>query len=279
MISTTLISSKPLNFGYTNNINLYSIINDGGNGVDVDDSSESNGNDVDDRSGSAKRRKLTDEERLKRCRERNKIHARHTREKKKLLYDDLLKKVTSLCDEKIRLINEKSEKSIANILMVLSGNPSDGSANNLDVVDNRVVATKVNSGSISNAREETMKILGRIRSQVSTLLVEESDFDNSPKLPRERSLCSATELEKLRRERNRLHAKKTRLRKKKMLSELEAFAATLHYEINILKQEKDDHNNAANNTTANDYSANTDVNIDVNSICVESSTDVTIEDL
>lgn len=272
MISTTLISSKPLNFGYTNNINLYSIINDGGNGVDVDDSSESNGNDVDDRS--AKRRKLTDEERLKRSRERNKIHARHTREKKKLLYDDLLKKVTSLCDEKIRLINEKSEKSIANILMVLSGNPSDGSTNNLDVVDNRVVASKVNSGSISNAREETMKILGRIRSQVSTLLVEESEDIESPKLPRERSLCSATELEKLRRERNRLHAKKTRLRKKKMLSELEAFAATLHYEINILKQEKDENNNAANNTIANDNSAKNDVNI-----CVESSTDVTIENL
>ena len=96
------------------------------------------------------------------------------------------------------------------------------------------------SSKISNAREETMKILGRIRSQVSSLLVEESEFDKeiSPKLPRDRSLCSASEIDKLRRERNRLHAKKTRLRKKKMLQEMETIVKSLQEDISCLKQEK-----------------------------------------
>lgn len=40
-------------------------------------------------------------------------------------------------------------------------------------------------------------------------------------LQKDRSACTQHELETIRRERNRLHAKKTRLRKKKILAEME----------------------------------------------------------
>ena len=41
-------------------------------------------------------------------------------------------------------------------------------------------------------------------------------------LTKDKSTCSSSELEMIRRERNRMHAKKTRLRKKKMIQEMEA---------------------------------------------------------
>jgi len=206
-------------------------IDSGAGDINDDDSLESI-----DRTG--KRRKLSDEERLKRCRERNKLHARNTREKKKVQIDALHKRIEQLTDEKMKLINEKSEKSVADILMALSGGAS-STDSNPDDIDK--FAEKINNGSISSAREETMKILGRIRSQVSSLLVEESDVDkeSSPKLPKDRSLCSASDLEKLRRERNRMHAKKTRLRKKKMLVEMERIALAIETDIRLLREERE----------------------------------------
>ena len=207
-------------------------IDSGAGDINDDDSLESI-----DRAG--KRRKLSDDERLKRCRERNKLHARNTREKKKVQIDALHKRIEQLTDEKMKLINEKSEKSVADILMALSGTGASSTDSNPDDIDK--FSAKINDGSISSAREETMKILGKIRSQVSSLLVEESDIDKeaSPKLPKDRSLCSASDLEKLRRERNRMHAKKTRLRKKKMLVEMERIASAIETDIRLLREERE----------------------------------------
>jgi hypothetical protein len=41
-------------------------------------------------------------------------------------------------------------------------------------------------------------------------------------LAKDKSTCTTAELEMIRRERNRMHAKKTRMRKKKMIQEMEA---------------------------------------------------------
>ena len=219
-----------IEYSYNSIENNSGDIDSGAGDINDDDSLESM-----DRSG--KRRKLSDEERLKRCRERNKLHARNTREKKKVIIELLHKRIEQLTDEKIKLINEKSEKSVANILMALSGTTSDSNPDDIDKFTSKID----NGSSISSAREETMKILGRIRSQVSSLLVEESDIDKeaSPKLPKDRSLCSALDLEKIRRERNRMHAKKTRLRKKKMLAEMESIALAIEKDIKLLKEEKE----------------------------------------
>lgn len=64
----------------------------------------------------------------------------------------------------------------------------------------------------------------KLKMQVSALLGDEDckdALDTDPILAKDKSTCSSSELEMIRRERNRMHAKKTRLRKKKMIQEME----------------------------------------------------------
>ena len=58
--------------------------------------------------------------------------------------------------------------------------------------------------------------------QVTALLGDGAGLDvDHELLTKDKSMCSTLELETIRRERNRMHAKKTRLRKKKMIQEME----------------------------------------------------------
>lgn len=149
-------------------------------------------------------------------------------------------KIEQLTDQKIRLINEKSEKSVASILLNLAEDIEHDNSNSNDKICGSsykdIFAAKLNCN-ITNAKDETMKILSKIRSQISSLLSDQDEFDSSlsPKLPKDRTLTSS-ELDKLRRERNRLHAKKTRLRKKKMFQEMEVIVNTLQDDIKTLKE-------------------------------------------
>jgi len=79
------------------------------------------------------------------------------------------------------------------------------------------------SQSISIENGETAEFtLEKIREQVASLLTDHSELVvDSSLLRKEKSQYSQSELEKMRRERNRIHAKKTRLRKKKMIQEME----------------------------------------------------------
>lgn len=55
-------------------------------------------------------------------------------------------------------------------------------------------------------------------------------------LLKDRSACTAQELEMIRRERNRIHAKKTRLRKKKVLGQMESSILALEEEVAALRR-------------------------------------------
>lgn len=68
----------------------------------------------------------------------------------------------------------------------------------------------------------------KLKMQVSALLGDDDckDItDTDPILSKDKAACSSSELEMIRRERNRMHAKKTRLRKKKMIQEMETVSA------------------------------------------------------
>jgi hypothetical protein len=68
----------------------------------------------------------------------------------------------------------------------------------------------------------------KLKMQVSALLGDDDckDIaDTDPILSKDKATCSTSELEMIRRERNRMHAKKTRLRKKKMIQEMETVSA------------------------------------------------------
>ena len=55
---------------------------------------------------STKKRKYCDDERLQRCRERNRIHARNTRERKRVQMESLQQKIQNLMDE-VDLLQKK----------------------------------------------------------------------------------------------------------------------------------------------------------------------------
>lgn len=62
-----------------------------------------------------------------------------------------------------------------------------------------------------------------IRHQVALILSGDDEFNAESNITgKEKSHCSSAEIESIRRERNRMHAKKTRLRKKKMLQAMES---------------------------------------------------------
>lgn len=71
--------------------------------------------------------------------------------------------------------------------------------------------------------DDISKSIEKLKMQVSTLLGDDDKdaLDLDPLLTKDKSTCSTSELEMIRRERNRMHAKKTRLKKKKMVQEME----------------------------------------------------------
>jgi hypothetical protein len=65
----------------------------------------------------------------------------------------------------------------------------------------------------------------KLKLDISNLLSDDDEIDNALNntlLTKDRSLCSSNELLSIRRERNKLHAKRTRIRKKLMLQEMES---------------------------------------------------------
>lgn len=83
------------------------------------------------------------------------------------------------------------------------------------------------------ARSYTDSTIEKIRQEVANILSGDDSLDmDTELLHKDKSSCTSGELDMIRRERNRMHAKRTRLRKKKMLHELEAVSIH-HYTVFI----------------------------------------------
>jgi hypothetical protein len=88
----------------------------------------------------------------------------------------------------------------------------------------------MSQGTSHYARIYADKTMERIRQEVSNILAEEDDMDiDTELLNRDKTSCTSDELDLIRRERNRMHAKRTRLRKKKMLQEMEAVSQAIQF--------------------------------------------------
>jgi hypothetical protein len=125
----------------------------------------------------------------------------------------------------MRLKNSVSEKSVANILISLTGISADPNSTK----SNSANGEQANDNNFSSASEQTTKTIEHLRHQVAAMLSDDEELEiNKALLLRDKSVCTASELEMIRRERNRMHAKKTRLRKKKMLQEMEAVSNILN---------------------------------------------------
>eukprot|EP00596_Hydrurales_sp_CCMP1899_P008425 CAMPEP_0119033378 /NCGR_PEP_ID=MMETSP1177-20130426/425_1 /TAXON_ID=2985 /ORGANISM="Ochromonas sp, Strain CCMP1899" /LENGTH=625 /DNA_ID=CAMNT_0006990089 /DNA_START=113 /DNA_END=1990 /DNA_ORIENTATION=+ len=176
-----------------------------------------------------KRQKMTEEERLTRCRERNKMHARNTRERKKSQMDGLQCRIQELVDQRKLLQSSNPESSVASILMSLAGLEGP-KPEGVDSNSNTTVFRIEGDDDISKSIE-------KLKMQVSMLLGDDDKeaIDLDPLLMKDKSTCSTSELEMIRRERNRVHAKKTRLKKKKMVQEMETIIVSLEKEVTDLQ--------------------------------------------
>jgi hypothetical protein len=73
--------------------------------------------------------------------------------------------------------------------------------------------------------------LEKLKTLVSSELSDDEEMLEVDRelLSRDKATCTSSDLDKIRRERNRMHAKKTRLRKKKIMRELELVRKTLFH--------------------------------------------------
>ena len=198
-------------------------------------------------------------ERLQRSRERNRIHARKTRQRKKFQLETLQQTMSMLQIKNAELTQSLNERIAAIKLLVLRA-PEAGEALMLGVPDlceeesSQSEDTGSESGSINSGasndstnpmsssssssssapssatsavspRSDVIEELGGGSIKLNGMILgvaEMAQMDIDLELMRkDRSKCTQLELEQIRRERNRMHAKRTRVRKKVQMEELQ----------------------------------------------------------
>lgn len=212
---------------------------------------------AEDQEGSDKKPSST--ERLKRSRERNRMHARKTRQRKKEHMQKLQNRADELKLEQIRLKQAINEKNTASILVGLfQTGDGDGVEDNDDGLstDPKVeMLLKRSSEDIPDASKipelPALILPGQHNGKRKSADGEGDDGDgeimpNAPEelqedgidyvlLGKDRSSCTPAELDQIRRERNRMHAKRTRDRKRIFMEEMEVMIKQLEDE-NVLLQ-------------------------------------------
>eukprot|EP00956_Cyclotella_meneghiniana_P015435 scaffold23667_cov71-Cyclotella_meneghiniana.AAC.3 len=213
-------------------------------------------------------------------RERNRMHARKTRQRKKEHMQKLQNRADALKLEQIRLRQAVNEKNTASILVGLfqqqqamcESNANDGGMCEEDGMDPRVEALlkrpvedipdaskipelpalilpgqhshkKANKGddSTNNQDSSSYQKSSHHAAAPDAIMSEAEALDgiDYQLLGKDRSSCSPAELDKIRRERNRMHAKRTRDRKRIFMEEMEVMIRQLEEENAILQDHVD----------------------------------------
>eukprot|EP00607_Mallomonas_marina_P009533 CAMPEP_0182418472 /NCGR_PEP_ID=MMETSP1167-20130531/2894_1 /TAXON_ID=2988 /ORGANISM="Mallomonas Sp, Strain CCMP3275" /LENGTH=266 /DNA_ID=CAMNT_0024592691 /DNA_START=29 /DNA_END=826 /DNA_ORIENTATION=+ len=174
---------------------------------------------------------MSAEEKISKCRERNRFHAKNTRERKKVQMGTMQARLQSLITEKAQLSKEMLKTSVDDILL----NMSDQSCSETH-------DTSDENSSVEFVAQDTISLTNMMSGVVKSL-TENDDYTTSPEcdstylhsLPKDKTELSTEQLETMRRERSRIHAKKTRLRKKKMIQEMENTMSKLEAEVLVLR--------------------------------------------
>lgn len=184
------------------------------------------------------------ERRLARSRERNREHARRTRLRKKAQLEALQSKVKGLKAESEVLKQSLEECSLASILVGLSHNAQKG----IDTVTKSLITVASSSDSYTKEVDEIVQLVGGKRKRFVTPEMEDKSASNQPLKLKingkvtwiggvrthinwktgvysdengSQKQLTQQQLESLRRERNRMHAKMTRDRKKNFIATIE----------------------------------------------------------
>jgi len=183
------------------------------------------------------------------------MHARKTRQRKKQAMQALQLQLEALKEDQIRLRQSINEKNTANILVGLFS--SDGTKSVEDNPDVEMLlrrppedipdASKIpelpalilpghhNSKKASPAGFSSSSSENDADDVISHDSVFPDDGIDYQLLRKDRSKCTAAELDQIRRERNRMHAKRTRDRKRIMMEEMERIIRNLEKENDILQ--------------------------------------------
>ena len=193
-------------------------------------------------------------------RERNRMHARKTRQRKKEHMQKLQNRADELKLEQIRLKQAINEKNTASILVGLFQSEGDSAESNTGMaidpkVDELLKRPSEDIPDASKIPELPALILPGQHNGKRKSTDGEADIPPSPGigegnsapeeleedgidyalLGKDRSACSPAELDQIRRERNRMHAKRTRDRKRIFMEEMEVMIKELEDE-NLLLQ-------------------------------------------
>lgn len=178
-------------------------------------------------------------------RERNRIHARKTRQRKKEQMQNLQQRADELKQEQLCLKQIINEKNTASILVGLFATSSTKSPEGDAAEDPRVEALLRRSvediPDASQIPELPALILpgqhasrkARAEAKSKDPEVPEDGIDYNL-LGKDRSKCSPEELDQIRRERNRMHAKRTRDRKRMFMEEMGEMCRQLEDENDLL---------------------------------------------
>lgn len=201
-------------------------------------------------------KKNSSSERLQRSRERNRMHARKTRQRKKEHINILQERAEELKNDQIRLKLSINEKNTANILlgMFTTSDDKESCGEGTGAVDSKVEELLTRPveeiPDASKIPELPALILpgqhsGKKGSAPAPDAADKSfdapdaDFPNDgidyDLLGKDRAQCTPAELDKIRRERNRMHAKRTRDRKRIFMEEMEDMIKLLVTENEVLQ--------------------------------------------
>jgi len=192
----------------------------------------------------SRKKQTTRDERLQRSRERNKVHARRTRQRKKEHMQDLVQKAADLKQTQISLKSLINEKNTANILLAMLSPdvPSESNDANKDaLIENLLKRSNEEIPDASQITELPALVLpghNNYRKKEISCISGGSKYPNDgidyKLLTKDRSKCTTFELDKIRKERNRMHAKRTRDRKKRFMDEMEKIIKKLESENEVL---------------------------------------------
>jgi len=202
-------------------------------------------------------------ERLIRSRERNRIHARKTRQRKKEQLQILQTKAEQLKDEQTNLKLIINEKNTANILCCLFSNKSSSRNCGEDPIVETLLLRpeeEIPDPSKLSALQPLILPSGtqHFKNCSKNTNIEQThqepgdlpdDGIDYKLLGKDRSQCTPAELDQIRRERNRMHAKRTRDRKRLFMEEMAGICKVLEEENHILQQHLNYLNGVTETTT------------------------------
>jgi hypothetical protein len=174
-------------------------------------------------------------------RERNRIHARKTRQRKKEQMHSLQGNADELKEEQVRLRQIINEKNTANILVGLFSKSMPATQNKQEDPEvEELLRRPIESIPDSSKIPELPALIlpGQHASKKVKANRQElpgSDGIDYDLLGKDRSKCSPEELDQIRRERNRMHAKRTRDRKRLFMEEMAEMCRKLEEENDMLR--------------------------------------------